>query len=159
MIYKDYYINVYRKIKNILYSEVDDDITSCVQETYIIAWSKIDELKNHKNAAGWLVLTAQNVARNFNRLYLIRQNIIADSKDMEGIAQEDDFTEHIAGELTAEMILSRLSPDERKLYELRYVINLSNEDIGKILGITPKAVSERKSRLLKKLKGFILSEK
>ena len=149
------------KIKNVLYSQVDDDISSCVQETYLIAWSKIEILKEHKNVAGWLVLTANNVARNFNRLYLTRQDFITYSNELENIIDEneEDFTEKIIGEISAEKILSRLSPDERKLYDLKHVIGLSNENIGKIFGITPNAVASRNKRLIQKLEGFLPLEK
>jgi len=142
-----------------LYSGVDDDITSCVQETYIKAWNKIEFLKKHKNVAGWLVATAKNVAMDFNKNYLLRQKFIAASDGIENIYDEKDFVEKIAGELMAEKILSKLSLNERKLYELKYDVGLNNEDIGKILGISPNAVASRTKRLIEKLKEFYVSQK
>ena len=61
-IYNEYYINVFNKIRDTLYTKVDDDITSCIQDTFMKAWQNIEILKEHKNVAGWLVITAKNVA-------------------------------------------------------------------------------------------------
>lgn len=158
-IYTKYYINVYRKIKNTLYSEIDDDITSCVQETYIKVLANIETLKKHKNVAGWLVVTAKNVARDFNKQYLIRQNFIADYNGVEDVIDYEDFTDNIAGEIEAEKILKCLPLSERKLYEMKYVIGLSNEDIGKILRITANAVALRNKRLIQRVREFLVLKK
>lgn len=158
-IYIKYNVLVYSNIKRILYSTVDDDITSCMQDTFIEAFKKIELLKNHQNIAGWLVITSKNVAKNFNKLYLVRNNYFADSKDMENIVNNEEFTDGVIGEIAADKVLSQLSSDERKLYELKYTIGLSNENIGKVLGITPNAVALRVGRLLKKLERFLEFEK
>lgn len=160
-IYSQYYDFVYFTIKNILYSKVDDDITSCTQETFEKAWIKIDILKNHKNVAGWLVKTAKNVSYHFNEKYLTRQRLAGDSENMENIAKDEDFTQEIVEEALfeeytksniAEKFLSRLSEKERQFYDLKFVEKLSNEKIGKILGISAHAVVVRSRRLIEKFK-------
>ena len=158
-IYKQYYINVLNRTKDILYSETSDDITSCVQDTFIKAWDNIELLKEHENVAGWLVVTAKNVAMDFNKKYLLRQNYIINNKILDEITDEEDFDEKIASESAAEKILSCLSQDERKLYDLKHVAELSNEEIGKILGITPNAVASRNKRLTEKLRKIYVSQK
>jgi RNA polymerase sigma factor (sigma-70 family) len=47
-------------------------------------------------------------------------------------------------------ILQHLSPQEREFLNLRYGMQLSNDEIGAIYSINGKAVSERYRRLLKK---------
>lgn len=151
-IYTDYYNQVYAKIKRMLYSKVDDDIISCVQETYLKAWTKIKFLINHENVAKWLVTTAKNVAYDFNKEYLRKQKITKNFDNLENISDDEDFTKKIVNESITESILCRLSSDERILYELGYVQNLSNDKIGEILGITANAVASRNKRLIQKLK-------
>jgi len=50
----------------------------------------------------------------------------------------------------AQAILSKLNDSERELISMIYFQNLSNPEIGEILGINAKAVSERHRRLLAK---------
>jgi len=57
--------------------------------------------------------------------------------------------------LEAEKILNLLSPDERKLYELKNIMGLSNENIGKIFGITNNAVAVRNTRLKQRLEELL----
>ena len=54
-------------------------------------------------------------------------------------------------------ILSYLTNSERDFLALRYQSGLSNEEIGKILGIQAKAVSERYRRLLKKCRDIAIT--
>ena len=47
-------------------------------------------------------------------------------------------------------ILTRLSNEERRFLELRYVLGLSNEEVGRVVGTNAAAVSQRYHRLLVK---------
>ena len=161
VIYTEYYDQVYIKIKRMLYSEVDDDITSCVQDTFKIAWIKRGLLKNHENIGGWLIVTASRVANNFNKNYKIRQNLMNDSIEMEDIADETDFADDIVETVKfeeylksnmAEKFINQLSEIERLLYELKHKQKLSNEEIGEISGISANAVASRNKRLIQKFK-------
>jgi RNA polymerase sigma-70 factor (ECF subfamily) len=51
-------------------------------------------------------------------------------------------------------LLEKLSDDERELLSMIYVQELKNPQIGEILGINAKAVSERHRRLLAKLRAM-----
>ena len=51
-------------------------------------------------------------------------------------------------------LLQHLSDDERELLNMIYVQELKNPQIGEILGINAKAVSERHRRLLAKLRAM-----
>ena len=158
-IYSDHYDSIYFRVKNILYSKIADDISSCTQETFTRAWMNIESLQNHQNIAGWLVVTAKNIAQNFNSRYLTNiKNSNYSATDAETIAEEN-FTEKIDSELVAEKILSQLSASERKLYELKHVMGLSNEDIGKIFEISPNAVASRNKRLKDKLAELVFLKK
>ena len=151
-IYTKHFTIVYEKIKEILYSKIIDDITSCTNDTFVKAWKKIDTLKNHENIIGWLISTAKNTAMDFNTKYSIRRNHEINSDIIESIPNEEDFTEEIFSEFEAEKTLSCLSPKERDLYDYIYVVGYNNAEIGKILGITPNAVVKRNIKLIKKLK-------
>ena len=160
-IYSANYDTVYKKIKNMIYSKVEDDITGCVQDTFLIAWNKVDTLHNHPNITGWLIVTAQNLVSKFNAEYLKRQKLIDDSIDMEDIVQENDFTQELIDDMEyqkyiesgiVEKFINQLSESEQQLYELKYKQKLKNEDIAKILKIKANAVASRSKRLIQKFK-------
>ena len=158
-IYEKYEKNIYKRIKNTLYFKIEEDIISCIDDTFYKAWVNIKKLRKHENIAGWLVITAKNIVMDFNKKYSIIRNHEADSNFMELIPHEEDFTEKISGEIEAEKILARLSKKDRNLYDFKYVTGYSNEEIGKILGITPSAVSDRIQKMLKRLKEIYKSKK
>ena len=56
-------------------------------------------------------------------------------------------------------ILCKLSEDEREFLELRYALELSNREIGRLLNISEKAVSERYRRLLEKCRRLAPAKK
>jgi len=166
-LYSKYEDTVYSTIKGMLYSKVGDDISSCVQDTFLIAWENIDKLRKHENVAGWLVVTAKNVARKFNKKYLEEQKWIDSSIEIKNIVQESDFTQEIEDEMVykqyidskiAERFATTLSEGERRFYDL-VVQKLSNEEIGKTLGIETHAALVRKSRMIKKFKKFLREQK
>ena len=51
-------------------------------------------------------------------------------------------------------LLEQLSPEERELLTMIYVQEMKNPEIGEVLGINAKAVSERHRRLLAKLRAM-----
>jgi RNA polymerase sigma factor (sigma-70 family) len=163
-IYNDYYSHIYSIIKSILFSKTDDDITSCVQEVFIIAYMKIETLYHHPNIMGWLVNTAQKYSRNFNRQYSQRKKFYNDSLDIEAMPDEKDLAQEIIEEISFEeyiksdvvnKFLKKLSSDELKLYDLKYKQKLKNEEIGAIFGINAHAVASRNTRLINKFKKII----
>jgi RNA polymerase sigma-70 factor (ECF subfamily) len=158
-IYDEYANQVYLEIQKLLYSDESDDIFTCKNDTFLKAWEKITKLKKHENIGGWLVLTAQNIAHNFNKKYNVHRNHEVGSNIIEQLTGEGDFTEKIFGELEAEKILACLSSKERNLYDYKYVVGYNNEEIGEMLGITPNAVVKRNKKMIEKLKKIYESKK
>jgi RNA polymerase sigma factor (sigma-70 family) len=158
-IYYEYNEFIYRKIKNILKSKIHDDIDSCVQDTFVTAWMSIEDLRKHDNIAGWFVQTAKNIAYNFNTKCSIREKASDNSADMENIAQKNDFAQNIAEKDALEKFIGKLSEDEQKLYKMKFIQDLSNDKIGKNLGISSHAAVMRINRLKEKFKHEFLIKK
>lgn len=53
-----------------------NDVEDVVQDTFIIAISKADEVVKHPCPSKWLVLTLKNRIRNLNRIYIKEQNLV-----------------------------------------------------------------------------------
>ncbi len=60
-----------------------NDVEDVVQDTFIIAISKADEVVKHPCPSKWLVLTLKNIIRNLNRIYLKEQNLVFPLGDQE----------------------------------------------------------------------------
>ena len=158
-IFEKYHNRIYLEIQKKLYSKIPEDINSCLDDTFCAAWENIKKLRKHENIAGWLIIAAQNTAHNFNRKYNIRQRHEINSNIIDYIPDKEDFTEKVLGEFTAEKILAGLRPEERKLYDYKYVMGYSHEKIGKMLRITPNAVALRNKKLIKKLQKIYETQK
>jgi len=164
-IYSEHFEVVYIKVKNNLRSNVEDDITSCVQETFIVALNKIEELRKHENISAFLLATAKNISDNFNTKYILRCNLIDSTIEIEKIPQDIDYEEEIIEEAqyvkylkdgVPERFINQLSKREQELYFLKYIEKRTNDDIAKILNISINAVASRTLRLKQKFKDEFL---
>jgi RNA polymerase sigma factor (sigma-70 family) len=66
----------------------------------------------------------------------------------------------VAGIASADLrrALASLNPTDRALIALRYVAELSSDDIGRALGMSPSGARGRLSRLLLRLRGDLRDE-
>ena len=64
-----------------------------------------------------------------------------------------------ATEAEVRELLSMLNPSERELIGMIYFQDMKNDEIGAILGINGKAVSERHRRLLAKMRRIVSEKK
>lgn len=169
-IYILYYEFVYEMLKTHLYSKVDDDVSSCTQEVFLIAYVKIDTLRIHPYIKGWLGETAIRYSKNFNRLYLIHQQYYEEIEDIdiETIPSGENVMQKVIGEMSFEeniqanevkKHLKKLSPDELKLYHLKYEQGLSNQEIGDFFSTSAQNIATRNTRLIKKFKKMIFGSR
>jgi len=112
------------------------------QSAWIQAWRKLDQLRDAQKLRSWLVAVAANEARQIAR----RRRPVPGSADA---IPWDDADPRLA-DLTA--ALARLTVDERRLLSLRYVAELSSDEIGKAIGASAEAVRHRLARLLARLR-------
>ena len=100
----------------------------------------------------WIFTIARNLTLNYlmrssTRLEEVREEL--PEKSAPALSTWDDSLRSPES-LRAEHILEQLSVEKRRFLELRYVLGLSNEEIGRIAGTTATAVSQRYHRLLAK---------
>ncbi|MCR4763849.1 MAG: sigma-70 family RNA polymerase sigma factor [Lachnospiraceae bacterium] len=101
----------------------------------------------------WLVTIARNCLINHRKMASYRRTENIDDAPEPGRSDEYGFRQDaISAEVNR--ILAKLSPKERELLAMRYMMELDNRAIGELTGADSKTVSQRIMRLLQKCKKF-----
>ena len=143
MQFEKIYADYSRKIYNYVYSrllkrESAEDVTSDIFTKVIQNLNRYDVAKGNSNS--WIEV----LARNFVNDYLKNAPFQHDNS-AEKISEHNEKLYNI---------LIHLSDDERDFLELRYELELKNQEIADILGISVKAVDNRYRRLLEKCRNI-----
>ncbi len=118
---------------------------------------KNKKLNEYKNVQTWLYKTAINLTINFNINYNKKQSLntlididIKDAFDLENeITIEEELLLYI-NELNKE-----LSDNDKKLFNLKFIHKLPDEEIAIILNITTGSAANKSSRLKSKIKSTL----
>jgi RNA polymerase sigma factor (sigma-70 family) len=117
-------------------------------------------VKDPARIRSWLVAVAANEARRTmrSRRQHVRE-ISVDDVEMEGVPdlRSDRLADGIAS-ADLRRVLASLDPTDRALIALRYLAELSSDEIGRALGMSSSGARGRLSRLLLRLRGDLLDE-
>ena len=130
------------------------------QAAWAIAWRRIGDVKDPLLVRSWLVAVAANEARRTmrSRRTSIHEISVADI-ELEGVPdlRSDPLADGIAN-ADLRRVLASLDPTDRALIALRYVAELSSDEIGRALGMSASGARGRLSRLLLRLRGELRDE-
>ena len=153
--FSDVYEENFRGIYNYVYARIlhREQAEDLVSEVFMKAMTHYDSFDPERaSVKTWLANIARNTLidefRKTRRAQVF--SLDADTNYVEP-CEEDDYPvlqDPVNREAAA--ILRQLNENERELIAMIYYQNLSNPEIGEILGINAKAVSERHRRLLAK---------
>ena len=158
-VYRDYHARVYNYVYGrLLHREAAEDVTADVFAAVFRHFGEFDPARG--SLAAWIFTIAGNLTRNYllrvkNRREEIRETV---PERPENAPKERDDSLRLPENVRAERILERLSEEEREFLELRYAFGFSNEEIGRLIGTTRGAVSQRYRRLLSKCRKIDMSE-
>ena len=125
------------------------------QAAWAIAWRRIGDVKDPTQIRGWLVAVAANEARRTmrSRRSSVREISVGDI----ALARVPDVGSDPLADTIARSdlrrVLESLDPTDRALIALRYVAELSSDEIGRALGMSSSGARGRLSRLLLRLRG------
>ena len=153
-LYEMYFKKIYNYIfGQVLNREVAEDLT---EDVFVRVLDSLNDYDSSKAAVStWLYTIAKNIIVNHqNRAYVNRESDIDESVEMIGQKQnyyyDDPDTLKYTENRKLFNILRELSEAERDFLEMRYGLEMSNEEIARALNISTKAVSDRYRRLLDK---------
>jgi len=99
----------------------------------------------------WLFGIARNAALDELRRRKRRAVLEADPEDVHAAGTDEQVDGALRRE-TVRAALGRLAPRERELVALKFAGGLSNEEIGRVLGLSPSNAGTRLHRTLEKLR-------
>ena len=145
-IYQEYYRRVFNyAFSRLLQREEAEDATA---EVFLIVLQNLQRYDPKRASIGtWINRIAHNAVEDYCRKAYRRRELPTPV-----IIREKD--EHWEPEQTvnrrAHRILRQLSEEERSFLALRYELDMTNAEIGELLGLNPVSVSQRYHRLLEK---------
>ena len=156
----DYYSEIYYYCLSFLRSKEDaEDVT---QEVFLLLGEKAKGLEEI-NIRAWLYSTAKNKIMETRRERVIRSKYISFIGDGHAVAdpKSADFLD-IPEEVSEDKILSakdrlisKLTPEEKVLYESLYERKLERSEVAKELHISKRAVDMRAFRLRRKIEKLV----
>jgi RNA polymerase sigma-70 factor (ECF subfamily) len=154
-LYDKYVEQIYRYV----YRRVSDQQTAedLVSQTF---YDALSHLKSYEPRgypfSAWLYKIAHNNVlkwyRTHSRIQKVDLDEIAELKDTTDLVEDETLRQEKEG---IREVLDRLDFEDRELIRLKYFEEVSNIEIGQIMGITANNVGVKLYRALKKLKQLI----
>jgi RNA polymerase sigma-70 factor (ECF subfamily) len=119
-----------------------------VQSAWLVAWRKLGSLRDPDRIRPWLLSVAANEARQLLRRR--RGPVVQIDLETPGDARDDPSTGIERVDLRR--ALAHLSPDDRALLALHYVVELDSDELGSVVGRSPSAARMRLSRIVDRLR-------
>lgn len=131
-----------------------DDI---VQEALVVYYKRLLKGEEFEKPLAFLYQTAQVLCKNANKKAARQAMKTVPLEDAEDVAAQEENSR--ASELDydeiKERLLEKLTPEELRLYQLKYVEDKSLKEIAEMMNISPNAVAKRTQRLRSVIKQLV----
>lgn len=119
-----------------------------VQSAWLIAWRKLNSLRNPDRVRSWLLSVTANESRQLVRR---RHGPVV---DISPEVPDDPSGDPSMGveRLDLRRALSRLSPDDRTVLAMHYAADLGSDELAVAVGVSPSAARKRLSRAIGRLR-------
>lgn len=116
-----------------------------IQDSFLIVWQKREELNSIEKFSSWIFIIARNQALNHIKKQISRQKkessyhqyAIRHAEPTESLETEKDDYDAILQEA-----INQLPPQQKKVYQLRILENLSYIEIAEAIGISRESVKK-----------------
>ena len=142
--YSKYYCLAYGYVHN------EADALDIVQEGAYKAILKSETLRNEEHAATWIYRIMLNEVFSFCRSK--RDFFAENSIQMESYIGAYDNSAGCAEEMDLYNALERLSPDEKKIVQLRFFQGFKLEEVAEAMGLNLNTVKSKLYRTIEKLR-------
>lgn len=151
---KEAYTKLITDVKKDLYKvarcKIDEaeDIEDIIQDTIIIAYTKISQLRDNKFFKAWIIKILNNECKKF----YINKKREEEINDKYISSRESVDNDQIEEKLEFDNMIKNLTGIDKEIMKLYYEDNLSNEQIAKLLKINTNTVKSKINRSKKKIK-------
>lgn len=135
------------------------DMDDIMQETFLKALSNIRRFDPSRNFAGWIWTIAYHLFLDRRRTSHPSDRLPKDAESdapQSQIPTPEESIIYIQQRVQIEEYISRLEPQYRLIFELRFIEEYSYEEIASRLGMNLNTVKTRISRVRKQMKEMIL---
>ena len=130
------------------------------QDAFLTAYQKLATLTHHSQFSGWIYAITSNKCKNWHRKKRLAVQSLerTDPIELEEVYYSEYMTqqrEEAANKkrrVIVQKLLSKLQESDRTIVNLYYIAEMTCEDIGKFLGISPNTVRSRLYRARNHLK-------
>ena len=150
-VFETYYDRVYKYAYTILLNR--ENAEDVVEETFLAAYSAYSGYDPARaTLSTWLTRIAHNKAVNLVRSAAYRRETPLPENLPDSADPRDE------AHYTVLWLYAQLTHQEREFLDLRYVMELSDQEVAGLNGIEPKAVNKRYQRLLKRCRQILDDE-
>jgi RNA polymerase sigma factor (sigma-70 family) len=125
-----------------------DEARDAVQESAVKAWQSLDRLRDPNQARPWFLTIVANQCRSTMRGRWWWGVLRVPSHDRTGPGPEDPSVQS----MDIDNAMKALSPADRAVLHLHYFLDLPIEEVGRVLGISPRAAKTRIYRAAHRLR-------
>ena len=146
MLVKLYESKMYKTAKSIL--ECEDDINEAIQQTIILTYDKLYQLRNENKVGTWIMRILINQCKK-----IYKQNELRNRKNvnLEDNIEKININEEKDDYSFVDNAIHRLDAKYREIIILYYYDELKIKDIAKVLKIPQGTIKTRLNRVRKKL--------
>ena len=134
----------------------DGSDADIVAEIFVVAWRRFLEVPEQTKELPWLYGVARNLVANHFRS-VQRSSALTDRLMLEERVAVDSWTGSSELEIRVRRAVDQLSDLDREIFRLIHWEELSHEEVGLSVGITPKAVERRVARARTKVRDYLAS--
>jgi RNA polymerase sigma-70 factor (ECF subfamily) len=144
-LYEAHFDFVWRSLRRLGVREPDAIDQS--QKVFLTAHAKLDAFEGRSRVSTWLFAICQRVASDYRRSAPIRREVTTDAAEMDLYSVWHDETAHTSESgqraRVAEAILNKLPENQRLVFVLFELEDMTGEEIAELLGISVGTVRSR----------------
>ena len=133
-----------------------DDTNDVLQNTFIKAWTNIDNFRGDAKLSTWLYKIAINESITFINKKKVQNNISLDDDDsfLVNSLEADKYFDGDDAQIKLQKAISTLPEKQRIVFNMRYYDEMKYEEMREILGTSVGALKASYHHALKKIETF-----
>ena len=152
-IIEQYSQGLYWQIRRMVFNH--DDANDILQNTFLKAWSNIDNFRGSAKLSTWLYKIAINESITFiNKERARNEAPIGDDSFLLNNMEADEYFDGDEAQKKLQRAINSLPEKQRLVFNMRYYDDLKYEDISEILGTSVGALKASYHHALKKIETF-----
>ena len=133
-----------------------DDANDVLQNTFIKAWTSIDNFRGDAKLSTWLYKIAINESITFINKKKVQNNIALtdDNAFLVNNLEADEYFNGDEAQIKLQKAIATLPDKQRMVFNMRYYDEMKYEDMSEILGTSVGALKASYHHAIKKIESF-----